>query len=242
MSDTNQTDNNILVWPEDQMPKLSKRETRRLRFLNRWGWAFDKTARKKHLAYAKQQKKQRAQNSEMLKKITAYCMYEWGFFDDIVDQKYPHRHECQEELVYVYPPEMPTAHDKDYQDLRACILAHEELKAKLTPAEVEALTAMGQDAEVALELDPKEAAAMYKRYHLPKKEFRPVTILRPTVDAAPDLLREILALHQATRDQAAADAEEPLAEKLRKLQENLDKADTSKPKKLTLDTTPHRHL
>lgn len=235
------TDNKqILKWPEDQMPKLSKREARRLRFLNRWGWAFDKTARKRHLACVKQQKEQRAQNGEMLKRIMAYCLYEWGFFDDANE-----RQEKQEKLVYVYPPEMPSAHDKDYQDLRDCILAHDELKAKLTPAEVEALTAMGQDAEVALELNAKEAAAMYKRYRLPKKGRHPVTILRPTTDAAPDLLREILALHQADREQAAADAaatEESLAEKLRQLQADLEQDDAIKPKKLILDTTPHRHL
>lgn len=168
MENNHETDNNILVWPEDQMPKLSKLQTARLKFLNKWGWAFNPESRKRH----REAERRRAMHKYVFDRIIARTCYEWGFFDD--DEARPNRHDA-DNLVY--------------EDT-------ESLKSKLSQAEIDALEAPRRASEIKIQLDDDELKEFLEFKNLDQKPGM-VTIVRPLNQAGRSELEAILALFEA---------------------------------------------
>ena len=192
MENNHETDNNILEWPADKMPKLSKMQKARLKFLNKWGWAFNAQSRKRHRDFVKN-KKYQANLKHAAIRAFAIALYEWGFLDE--DKVTSNRHDT-DDLVYVYPPESPEEEELDFAALQDCLcLDDDELKQKLTQEEIDALKAPRRASEIRLQLDDDEIKDLLEFNNLEKGGM--VTIVRPlTTDGAEDL-RAILELFEA---------------------------------------------
>ena len=189
MENNNKTDDNILVWPEDQMPKLSKREQKRLKFLNKWGWAFNPQSRKKHREFVKNQKLHQKKMKRAWDKFITGMLYDWGFYDD--DQAMPNRHDA-DDLVYVYPPEIPD------DEMHKHILLTDEVRAQLTPAEQDAIINPRRAADLDIKLTEQELNDFLAAQGL-DDDAGMVTIIRPLDQDGVQALEEILEMFQAMK-------------------------------------------